>query len=149
MANAFGGLYVTGGSTAQALATSPAKMTGFAAAYTGSSARDGDQSIVPVLASDHVTLKPGVYLVNFHCAANVASLNVEVTYDLRAGANVVATVPRARVEASDAAAVTNASFSGIFTVATEANYSIYVASESGTPNLTPVDANLSFVRLDG
>jgi hypothetical protein len=148
MANAYGGLYVTAGATAQALSTTAAKMTGFAAAYTGASS-DGDQSVVPVLASDHVTLKPGRYLVNFNCSANVATINIEVTYDLRAGATAVSTVPKAKVEASDAAAVTCASFSGVFTVATEANYSVYVASESSTPNLTPVEANLSFVRLDG
>lgn len=148
MPNAYGGLHVTGASSAQALATSAAKMTGFAVATSGSSS-DGDQSIVPVLASDHVTLKPGRYMVNFSCSALVASANVEVTYDLRAGTTAVSTVPKAVVEASDAGAMTCASFNGQFTVATEANYSVYVASESGTPNLTPEEASLSFVRLDG
>lgn len=147
MDNAVGGLYVTGGAAAQALATTAARMTGFAAVYSGSDV-DGDQAVVPVLASDWVTLRPGRYMVNFHCAAVCASANVEVTYELRAGTTAVATVPKAVVEASDAAAMTCASFNGVVNVTTTANYSVFVASESGTPNLTPREASLMFTRIN-
>lgn len=149
MANAFGGLYVTGGSTGQALSTTAARMTGFTTAYVGTSTREGDQSVVPVAASDWVTLKPGTYLVNFDCSGTNSTANVGITADLRAGTTAVATVPKGRNEAPAINGNCPISFSGTFVVSTEANYSVFLVAASGTPSYTPVEANLSFVRLDG
>ena len=65
MSISHGGLFVTGGSVAQALdATNKVKLTGFTAEAVASEDQ-GELSIVPVIASDKITLKHGRYLVLF------------------------------------------------------------------------------------
>ncbi len=145
MSLAFGGLYVTGGAAAQALATSAAKLTGFTTVTAGSSVH-GDQSVVPVAASDHVLLKPGTYLAMFNITALVGTADIQVLFTLRNGTTAVAGAAcNLEAEASDVP--TNTSFAMPFTITADATMSIYAASESATPNLTPVEAQLSFVRL--
>ena len=143
---AYGGMYVTGGSTAQALSTTAAKMTGFATAAVSSSS-DGDQSIVTTIASDVVTLQPGTYMATFNVSAAISVINVEATFSLRNGATAVGTGTSCVIESSDAAATASGGFCGIFTVSSEATISVYAAAETGTPNLTPSEAQLTLVRL--
>lgn len=143
---AYGGLYVSGGSTAQALAVTAAKMTGFVTALPSSSSH-GDQSVVSTAASDVVTVKAGgTYLVHFDCSAVVGTADIEVAFTLRAAATAI-TGATCTMEVETSAGPTNASMTFLYTPAADAALSIYVASESSTPNFTPVDAQLVVVRV--
>ncbi len=143
----YGGLYVSGGETAQALSTTAAKMTGFAA-VAESGADDGDQSVVATLADDTVTLLGGgTYLVSFDITALVGTADIQVAFTLRNGTTAI-TGATCGLEAEAADVPTNASMTWIYRPTADAVLSVYTASESGTPNLTPVDAQLSVVRID-
>lgn len=64
----YGQIYLADGVTAQTISATPAKMTGFATAGPASNLRSGGLGVVPVLASDKISVKAGgVYRVDFHC----------------------------------------------------------------------------------
>lgn len=64
-AESYGGLYLTGAGSAQALSTTAAKFTAFTTAMV-SSTLHGDQSVVSNVASDNVSvIGGGVYLIRF------------------------------------------------------------------------------------
>lgn len=145
-AQGYGGLYVNGGAAAQALSTSAAKITGFTAA---TAKNDDDTSVVPVAASDHITLLAGgVYLIHFDCSAIIGTADITVTYSLRNGATAIT---GAQCSAHAITGMTtrpvNSSMSFVYAPTSNATLSVYAASASGTPNLTPVDANLIVHRI--
>lgn len=141
----YGSLFVSGGSTAQALATTAAKMTGFA---TLGATNPQDTSVTPALAADTITVKGGGrYMVRFDSTALMGTADIQVTYTLRNGATAI-TGAACAFEAEDVAVPVHTGFHFIYEPAADAVLSIYVASESATPNLTPVHAQFSVVRMD-
>ena len=62
---AHGMIYVAGGVTAQALTTTPTKLTRFAGNGAHVSADDGDMRIQPDYANDRILVQPGTYQVYF------------------------------------------------------------------------------------
>lgn len=142
--NAYGGLYVSGGSTAQTLSTTAAKMTGFTTALPSSA---GDTSVVPSAANDNIALLAnGVYLIKLDVTALVDTADIQITFALRDGTTAI-TGAQCKLEAEAAAVPTNASMSWIYKPTAAGTLNVYVASESGTPDLTPVDCQLTVVRI--
>lgn len=143
---AHGGLYVSGGSTAQALSTTAAKMTGFVTALPSSSS-GGDTSVVSTAASDIVSVKSGgTYLIHFDCTAEMGTADIAANFTLRAGATAI-TGATCKLLAENTSVPTNASMTFLYTPTADVDLSIYVASASATPNFTPVDAQLVVVRI--
>jgi hypothetical protein len=141
----YGSIYVSGGSTAQALATTAAKMTGFA---TLGATNVQDSSVTPALAADTITVKGGGrYLVKFDCTALMGTADIQVAFGLRNDTTAVAGATCA-FEAEDAAVPVHTGMHWIYEPTDDAVLSIYVASESATPNLTPVHAQFSVIRID-
>ena len=141
---AYGGLYVVDGSTAQSLSTTAAKMTGFTAVTEATS---GDVSVVPSAANDNVALLAnGVYLIHLDVTASIDTADIEVTYALRDGTTAI-TGAECRHEGEAAGVPSNASLTWIYNPTAAGTLNVYVESESGTPDVTPIDAQLVVVRL--
>ena len=142
--NAYGGLYVLDGATTQALATTAAKLTAFTT-VTESSTQDG--SIVPSVSGDNIALLAnGVYLIHLDVTASVGTADIQVTYALRNGSTAIAGA-ECRHEGEAADVPSNASLTWIYKPTAAATLNVYVESESSTPNLTVIDAQLVVVRL--
>ena len=141
--NAFGGMYASGAAVAQALSTSAAKVTGFVTALPSSSDA-GDQSIVTAIASDQVALVPGTYMVRYSYAGT-ADATTLVTFTLRNGSTAI-TGASTRVNHPASTTVT-ATIDFLYTPTANATLSVYAVAASGTPSITPVDAQLVVVRL--
>lgn len=143
-AKGWGGMYVSAGAAAQALSVTAAKFTGFVTALPSSSA-NGDTSVVSVIASDHITLAPGHYLIRFDYAGT-ADATTLVTFTLRNGATAIT---GASTRLNHPAATTVAtSMSFIFNPTAAATLSVYAVSASGTPSITASDCQIVVCRLD-
>lgn len=140
----YGGLYVSAGAAAQAMSTSAAKLTGFVTALPNDST---DVSVTPVAASDHITLVAGgVYLIHFDITALVGTADITINYTLRDGSTAI-TGATCSMEAEAATTPTNTSMTFIYKPTAAATLSVYAASASSTPNLTPQHATLIVTRI--
>ncbi len=145
--NAYGSLYVHDGATLQATTSTPAKMVGFATAGPSSDLRDGDLSVVPVLASDHIAVKAGgIYRISFFAAISMSAAAIAQIH-ARFGATELANIA-ATVEAITAGAdkVHHLSSSGFYVPATDGNISLYIET-SASVNTTPTAAQLLVERI--
>lgn len=144
--NAHGGLYVTGGSTGQTLATSAAKLTAFTDAMAASSSsNDGDQSVTPVAASDYITLAAGgTYEIRWVACAT-ADATTRVTYTLRDGSTAITGATASINHVASTAMTTGISF--LYKPTSSCNLSVYAVAASGTPAVTVIDSQLVVVRL--
>ncbi len=151
MNNAYGQLYVAGGSTAQALTDTAVKLTGFATAGPTSAVAGpagGDQGVVPVLASDHITVKGGgVYRVDFH-AGGSASAAADLTAQLRKGSTALAQ-GKCVTNFATGNVKNSIGFSCIVEIPVsegDVDLSVY-AAVSSNGNFTPVDMSLTVQRI--
>ena len=138
---AYGGMYVTGGSTAQALAVTAAKMTGFVTALPGS-ATFGDTAVSEDVANDEIDLDAGgVYLIHLDVTAQMGTADIAATLQLAGGGTVI-TGATCSLIGEVAGADTNTSMTWLYVPATDLALSVYVKSASATPDFTPVNAQL-------
>lgn len=142
----FGGLYVTGGSTGQTLATTAAKLTSFTDALAANGAtQEGDRSVTPVAASDHVTLMAGgVYEIRW-TYSGTADATTRITYSLRDGTTAI-TGATASVNHVASTAM-GAGITFLYRPTSDCNLSVFAAAASGTPALTVIDSQLIVVRV--
>jgi len=147
---AHGMIYVAGGVTAQALTTTPTKLTCFAGNGDHDSADDGDMRIQPSVSTDSVKVKPGNYLVHFTLCGS--GDDIDFTFFLRKnGVKVGRLGSKNATEA--AAGDVKAMIRGLLTVnesdlASDGLCPIEVYGEgSGSGNLTPTFAQLAVLAL--
>lgn len=135
----YGGLYVADGASAQAMTTTPAKLT----AWAGNGASNGT---TPDHTSDIITIdtnSDGVYSVNFNVAAtgNAGTIYVFMLY------KNASAVTGYQCRLTGAANAATASLCALVTsvVATD-TFSIYCKTVSGSQNVTVIDAQLVIRR---
>lgn len=139
----FGGMYVSGGSTGQALSTTAAKVTLFAGDFPSSSS-DGEQSIVSSNSTDTITLAPGAYKITW-TYSGTADATTAITFTLRdAGAAITGASSKINHPASTA--VTGA-ITAIYRPTSTATITLYAAAASGTPTITATDMQMVITRL--
>ena len=144
----YGSLYVHDGSTAQALTSTPAKLTGFATAGPSDDVRQGDLSVVPVLASDHIAVKAGgIYRVSFNLSAAFSAAAI-VQVHARFGTTELAQIAAQQdvVTTSGVDKYFNYVATGIYVPATDGNISLY-GETSSNGNLTPAHGALVVERI--
>lgn len=148
--SAFGSLFVADGAAAQALTTTPGLMTGFA---TEGHAADefGDLGVVPVLASDHLTLKSGgSYLLSFHASGssdNAGARVIEAVLNLDGAELALGQGHCSAGFVQDV--IQDMGFSNVPIEVAEGDdvdVSVFLESSAGT-NYTPVHASLTAVRV--
>ena len=144
----YSSLYVHDGATAQALTSTPAKLTGFATLGPDASARDGDQSAVGALSSDQIAVKAGgIYRIAFHLSAAFSAAAL-VQIHARFGTTEIAQI----AAQNDVVASVNVdkyigySAEGIYIPATDGNISLY-GETSSNGNLTPAHGALIVQRI--
>lgn len=144
----FGTLYVKGGSTAQALSTAYAKMTGWATRGDSSYYVDGNQGVRADLSQDRFSLLAGKYLVMVSISASSDTADVEITAALHVDA--VEHVDGICVQESEAAAKADLNFviSTIVNLSSPQALDVRLKAETGTPEITPTNAHFTVVRLD-
>lgn len=141
---AYGGLYVSGGSTSQNATATAAKVTGFAASQPTDG---GDKSIVANVSADTISLlSGGVYLIQFDVTAELGTADVQIYYTLRNGATAI-TGAKCKLEAEATGVPTNTSMSILFKPTAAATLSVYHESETGTVAVTPTDMQLTVIRI--
>lgn len=145
----FGGLYLKDGAVAQTLATSHAKMTGWTAAQPNSNSVDGFGGVVPVAASDKITVKPGVYFVAFAIAAQMDSAAVRVQAAVRAAGVQQDHIQSEAESAGTSVTDVHLHASGLVrTTAEDTDLEIYLEAEAGTPTFTPRFGQFTVVRIN-
>lgn len=141
-------LYVHDGATAQALTSTPAKLTGFATLGPDASVRDGDQSAVAALASDQIAVKAGgIYRISFALAAAFSAAAI-VQIHARFGTTEIPNIAAQQdvVTTSGVDKYFNYVGFGIYVPATDGNISLYGES-SNNGNLTPCHGTLLVERI--
>lgn len=162
MAQAFGQLFVDGGSTAQTITCgTPAAMVGFATAGEAST-QDGNLKVQVVAASDKITVKKGRYLVSFTCSgySDVTSDFADIIAKLYTDNTTAATFAAyaglsARASFSEIDDHRYFGFTGIIEItADSADLKVYVDanfastdSSETTIDFYPVHASLTVVHL--
>lgn len=142
----FGGLYVTGGSTAQTLSTSAAKLTAFTDAMAVNGATtEGDQSVTPSASNDYVTLMAGgVYEIEW-IYSGTADATTRITYSLRDGSTAITGATASVNHVASTAMTSGIKF--LYKPTATCNLSVYVVAASGTPGVTVIDSQLVVKRL--
>lgn len=144
----FGGLYVQNGAAAQTLSTSNTKMTGWTTAQPNSNTTEGFGGVVPVAASDKITVKPGVYLVSFDIAAQMNTAAVRVQAAVRAAGVQQDNIQSEAETAGAGVTDVHLHASGIIrTTAEDTDLEVYLEAEAGTPTFTPRFGQFTVVRL--
>lgn len=148
MSQTYGMLYVADGSTAQAITSTPAKMTGFATKGPSDDAVSGNLSIVPTVASDKITVQPGVYRVDFQ-ASFYLNAPAEVQAVLR-GASAELAQGQCRShssgDSSDYDNDASMSFCCFVAVTVATDLEIYLEADASV-NFTPVFAQLCVTKV--
>lgn len=149
--NGNGGIILTSGVTAQALTTSPAKMTGFTANVAPAA---DDLSVVPAYASNKLTLEAGgTYLVSIYITGSAASatkVTAEARKNLVGGSPALVTGMKAAVDFATGAACNDIGITGIVTAAygeVDTELCVYLTA-GGSVNFTPENASIVAVRID-
>lgn len=142
LVSAFGGygsIYVTGGSTAQTVSGTPAKMTGFAANGPSSS------SVTPDHTNDQITVTiAGDYAIDLSLGSFTGSNGSTITLDIYVNGSPSGIPTISRTFGSPATAG-SACTKGILTLAANDIITVYVSSTS--TSYTPQEASLSVNRL--
>lgn len=136
----YGGIYVVGGSTAQGLTTTPAKLT----CWAGDGAANGT---VPDHTSDLITISTnadGVYEVHFNISATGNAGTIFIFKLYKNAAAVTGYQCRLTGAATPTATGLSALVTGV--VATD-TFSVFGETNTGSVNLTPIDAQLNVKRI--
>jgi hypothetical protein len=152
MGNAYGNLYVAGGSTAQALTSTPAKLTGFATAGPCSATAGpsgGNRGVVVDAANDKITVKGGgAYKVDFHAGGSTSGA-ADLTVQLRKGTTALSQ-GKCIANFATSSVKNSVGFSCIVEIATsegDVDLSVY-GSVSSDVNFTPIEMGLTVTRID-
>lgn len=136
VANVYGDIYVTGGSTGQAISSTPAKLTAFAA--NGQSA-----GVTADHTNDRLTVATtGIYLVGFNVTLSVTSSSLN--YKISARVDQVEPTEKIIGELDFAATSVPGIItgSGLLSLTADEQVELYVDSSSSTPNITVREAHL-------
>lgn len=157
MTNAFGGMYITGGTLDAAPAVAAAALApatnGWAAIAAGN---HGDLSVVPTVATGKLTLKPGVYKVHFDASVEFtdtsttseAGVTNEVTFQFRKDGAAI-TGAKAIIDCADFEGVRNVSLDEIIEVAASDTGAIQVFISAGlTVDMIVREGHFNAVRLN-
>ena len=146
--NETGALYVRGGSTAQALSTAYAKMTGWATRGDSSYYVDGNYGIRADLSQDRFSLLAGRYLVMVSISATSDAADIGITAALHVDG--VEEVDGICVCESEAASKNDLNFviSTVVILSSPQALDVRLKSASSTPTVTPTNAHFTVVRLD-
>lgn len=147
MSLSYGQIYVHDGAAAQAVTSTPAKMTGFATVGPSSNLREGGADVVPDLSNDQIAVKAGgVYEIIVNASIQISAASI-VQLHARFGTTEIASLgAQHEVITAGADKAVNLAFSGVYVPATDGNISVYIES-SNNANITPVHASLSIKRI--